>query len=189
MRLDQSSSCGAISAGSPIISAMTIAGHRRGKGLEQLDLAVALEAVDQLVGQHLDARPQLLDVARHEGAVDQRAEPRVRRRLERQQRVFFGLVERRDVRPWAAAMPSSSRLVTCRICRPNRLSRSRRVDVLEAGKAPVAVVLPEEGRALRMERVVERIGVADRTPASRGLARGAAVGGSRVKGGVSSTGA
>ena len=78
MRLDQSSSCGAISAGRPIISAMTMAGIGAAKALQQLDLAVGLEAVDQLIGQPLDAWPQLLDIARYEGAVDQRAQPRVR---------------------------------------------------------------------------------------------------------------
>ena len=98
---------------------------RRGEGFDQLGAAIGLEAVDDLVGQPLDARPQLLDMARDEGPVDQRAQPRVRRRLERQQRIFLGQVEGGRVR-LGGAQPSSSRVATWRISRPKRLSRAAR---------------------------------------------------------------
>ena len=61
-------------------------------------MAVCRECVDQFIGEPLDARPQLLDIARHEGPVDQGPEPRVGRRLEIEQRMFLGQVEGGEMR-------------------------------------------------------------------------------------------
>ena len=143
MRCDQSSSCGAISTGRPSISAMMMIGIGAAIGWQQIDLAVGRKAVDQLVGEPLDARPQLLDLARHEGAVDQRPQPRMGRRLELQHRIGLDARRRRrDARgpAGAAAVGNAGRDLAA-----EALVAQQPADVVEAAKTPVAVILPEEG--------------------------------------------
>ena len=150
-----------MSAGSPIISAMTTAGMGAAKALISSVRAHRLKLVDHLVGEPVDARSQLLDMARDEGAVDEHAEPRVGGRLERQQGVLFGQIERGGVvlgrRP--AKFVAAHHMEDLA---SEALVAQQRVDLLEAGKAPVAVVLPVKARPGAVPIGVVRIGVSEK---------------------------
>ena len=68
--------------------------NRRRKMFEQIDRALRLEPVDQLVGQSVDARRKAFDLPRYEGAIDEIAQARVLGRLEFEQRMAFDIEER-----------------------------------------------------------------------------------------------
>ena len=115
------------------------------------------KAVDQFVRQRLDARPQPLHLPRDEGAVDQRAQPRVDRRLELQHRVGLDRVEARQMRAVladAAAVGDAGRVLPAEAA-----VAQQAVDVVEAAEAPEAELLPEEGAALAMQPGIGLIGV------------------------------
>ena len=132
--------------------------NRRRERLDEIDTVFALEAVDHLIGQPDNARPQLLDMPRHESPVHQRAQPRVGRCLEVEQRVLLGQIERRGVR----LRLGHAQLLARRHMQnfpAEALVPKQGIHILEAGKAPVAILLPEEGRVVGMQPVIEGIGV------------------------------
>ena len=133
---------------------------RRSKVLDEVGAAARLDRVDPLVRQGCDSRPELLYLARDEGAVDEIAEPRVLGRLNFQDRMALERVElgemgfgRRpteflpahDVQdlPAETAVPQQSR------------------DVGVGGEAPEAVILPEEGGRLGADRGVGGVRVVE----------------------------
>ena len=139
---------------------MMVIGQRRGEGGQQVDRFALRKAVDQVVGQRLDARPQPLDLPRDEGAVDQRAQPRVDGRLELQHGIGLDRVEsRRD-----GGGPVRCR--GCRECPAGLLPAEAPVaqqaaDVVETAKAPEAELLPEECAALAVQPGIGLVGVLD----------------------------
>ena len=124
-------------------------GDRRGEALDEFGAAVRLEAVDDLVGEDFDPRAQLLDMRDTKARLTSVLQPRVGRRLEREQRVFFGQVEGRDVllgrRP---AQFLAGRDMQDLAAEP--LVAEEGAHILEAGEAQMAVVLPDKGRARGM---------------------------------------
>ena len=124
MRCDQSSSCGAHVARHAEQVGDDGDGNRRREFREKIGRAFPRESVDPLMRERGDGGRELLDLARDEGAVDEGAQPRVLGRLEFEQRVALERVEGREMRLSARASRVASRLITCRICRPKRRSRS-----------------------------------------------------------------
>jgi hypothetical protein len=133
-------------------------GNRRRERLDEVNTVLALEAVDHLVGQTDNARPQLLDMPRHESPVHQRAQPCVSRWLEVEQGMLLGQVERCGV---GLGFGHAELLARCHMqdFPAEALVPQQGIHILEAGKAPVAILLPEEGRVVGMELVIEGIGV------------------------------
>ena len=122
---------------------MMVIGKRRGEGGQKVDRAGRIETVDQLVGERLDTRPQPLDLARDEGAVDQRSQPRVHRRFQLEHRIGFDAVECLEMAAIladAAAVGNAGRVLAAEAA-----VAQQPVDVVEAAKAPEAEFLPEEG--------------------------------------------
>ena len=121
---DQSSSCGPISTGTPSISAMMVIGIGAAKA-DSRSTSPGFETVDQFVGQRFDTRPQSLDLARDESAIDQRPEPGVHRRLQFQHRIGLDASKaarcvRSDPTPRLSGMPAG-------FWRPKRRSRNSRL--------------------------------------------------------------
>jgi hypothetical protein len=81
----------------PIIRAIIVTGMMSAKADKQLDFALIRELVDQPVGQFGQLRLHLLDMAGHEGAVDERPEACVLRRLQLKQRIALGEIEVGDM--------------------------------------------------------------------------------------------
>ena len=111
--------------------------NRRREGVDQVDPPLAIEAVDELVRQGRDARPQPLDLARHEGPVDQPAQPRVRRRLALQQR---------ECARWRRKPPAEDPAPASRAPRASRRAGS---PARSAGRADSAAPLGWVGRRTR----------------------------------------
>ena len=74
---DHALNCARSSAGTPIISAITITGQRIGERLDQVDLAARERVVEQLVRDLLDARRELADALRRERLAHEAAQARV----------------------------------------------------------------------------------------------------------------
>ena len=92
---------------------------------------------------------QPLDLPRDEGAVDQRAQPRVDRRLEFQHRMRLDRVEGGKVRTvavGAAAVGNADRALPA-----EAPVAQQAVDVVETAEAPVAELFPEERAALAVQ--------------------------------------
>ena len=99
-------------------------GDRRRIGINQVDRAVGGEAVDELVRQGSNTRPQLLDVTRNESSVDEGSATACGPAAPAPAAKISPSGQSRRRAAGASASPVSSRVATCRICRPKRLSRS-----------------------------------------------------------------
>src|SRR5690606_703499 len=92
---------------------------------------------------------QALDLARYEGAVDQRAQPGMDRRLQFQHGIGFDGVETRKMRP---VLPDPAAIGYPGGVLPSETAVAQQaVHVLVGTEAPVAVILPEEGRPCLVE--------------------------------------
>ena len=122
MRCDQSSSCAPMVLGTPSRSAMTATGIGVANSARR-SASPSRKSVDPLMRERGNRRRELFDLTRDEGAVDKGAKPRVLRRLKLEDGVALQRVEGREMR--LGLRPAEcSRLITCRICRPKRRSRS-----------------------------------------------------------------
>ena len=130
----------------------------RGEGIDQVDPPLALEAVDQIMRQRGDPRPQPLDLAGDERAVDQLPQARVGWRLTLQHRQRVDGVERGEVRFWLGPAEFGARRDMEHFAPEAPIAQQRRRHP-HARQAPEAIILPEEGRPKRAERVIGRIGV------------------------------
>ena len=72
-------------------------GQRRGEVRQEVHGPAALQPVEELDRERFDPRPQPLDLARDEGAVDQRAQSRVHGRFQLEHRVHLDHVEIAEV--------------------------------------------------------------------------------------------
>ena len=111
-----------------------------GVGWDEIKRTISWKPVDQFMRECLDPGTQPLDGARDEGAIDQRAQPRVGGRLQFQQRTAFDLIETRKMfapgngieRCSPAVFPSEP------------LVAEQPVDVVKTAEAPDAVIVPEK---------------------------------------------
>ena len=126
---------------------MMVIGSGAAKAGSRSTGSAGLEAVDQFVGERFDARPKPFDLARDEGAVDQRAQPRVRGRLKLEHGIRFDGIEgcqMRAVRCDATAVGNAGRVLAA-----EPAVTQQPVDVVIAAEAPEAEILPEERAAWR----------------------------------------
>ena len=150
MSCDQASSCGPISTGTPSISAMMVIGSGAAKAGNRSTWPLASKRSISSLAQRFDARAQPLDLARDEGAVDQRAQARVHRRLQLQHRIGLDGVEGRQVR----AVAGKTLVVvgrTFRLLAAEAAVAQQAVHVVVAGQAPEAEIFPEEAARIGVQ--------------------------------------
>jgi hypothetical protein len=104
------------------------------------------KGIDQFVRQRLDTWPEPLHLARDEGAVDQRAQPRVHRRLQFEHGIGFDRIECRQVRAVAARAPRLSGMP--RALPAEAAVAQQGLTSLVSAETPMAEFLPEEGQTL-----------------------------------------
>ncbi len=136
---------------------MMVIGKRRREGRQQVDRFSIRKFVDQFVCQRLDAGPQFFDLPRDEGAVDERAQPCVDRRLEFQHRMRLDRVESGKVR--AVAVGAAAVGNACGILPAEASVAQQPVDVVKTAKAPVAEFFPEERTALGVQPRIGLVGI------------------------------
>jgi hypothetical protein len=165
MRCDHSRSCGAVSTGNAYQLGDDGDRDRRREFADQLRRAAPLEPVDQPVGEVRDARGEPFDLARQKGAVDQRAQPRVLRRLEFEQGVPLhrvkGLEMLRGLRPPQALAAHHMQDLPAEPAVAQQCG-----DLGVASEAPEAIVLPEKDRGRGADHVVSGVRIVE----ERGIA-------------------
>ena len=141
----------------------------------KVGFAIRLEPVDQLVCQAFDARAEPFDLTRNEGAVDQSAQSRVRRRLELQHGIRLNGIEGCEV---GTILSNPSAVGNAGGILPSEAAVAKQAaDLVETASAPEAEVLPEEHAAARMQPGICLVGILDETflvriepqPARRGI--------------------
>ncbi|MNZ90800.1 hypothetical protein D3C78_1097710 [compost metagenome] len=132
--------------------------HRDDIGIrgEQLGFALALEGIDQVVGEFLDFRLHLVDMPGNEGAVDERAQPRVLRRLQLQKRMLLGGVEMLHMfqRLRQADFLAASHMQDL----PSEAAVAQKcADMVVTGEEPLPLLLPVKGGTLPMQGGINRV--------------------------------
>ena len=124
------------------------------------------EAVDPLMRQRGDPRPELLDPARDEGAIDEVAQPCVLGRLKLEDRMALERVER--LKMGLRLGPAQFRPAhQVRYLAAETAVAQQRRDVGVEGEAPEAVVLPEEHGRGFVDRGIGAIGIVEETGVAR----------------------